>query len=78
LNTTICPPAAAGFGEKDCVPLRDTTVIVIALDDVVGVLEGDEGLDDEPPPDPQPAHASVTATTRNDLILRNDIDSFLR
>jgi hypothetical protein len=52
LNTTICPPAVAGFGENDCAPFWLVMVIVTALlavveDDVEAVVvEGALGVEE--------------------------------
>ncbi|HXH24669.1 MAG TPA: hypothetical protein VNI78_05430 [Vicinamibacterales bacterium] len=58
-NTTVRPPASAGFGANDRAPSRRVMVMVTAP--LLSAGEGDVG---EPPPPPQAAHRAAPSTTR--------------
>src|SRR5581483_2226373 len=67
LNTTDCPPTAAGLGENDWLPFWPTMVIVATFDggaDDVGVA----GFDD--PPQPAAATASAITAPIRPLLIR--------
>src|SRR5262245_8497074 len=57
-NTTIWPPATAGFGRNDVLPLSPT--IVITTGAVPGLLDGPAGLPAFPPHAGRMAAASAT------------------